>query len=715
MINRFAKTAAALYFLASVFASTNGWSATNLYGSGELAYTKYDASERGRDVFNGSSLVQKYSLTYTTTNLHYRNQPRYYNLMVGYDLVDFNTKITEPTQQTSIKQGFGKLKYSGEVGYNASELPVRFKAYINDRQHLSLKSGISPFGLINDELTYSLEGRGMSISSGAYFAFEPETSRNASLRALPKVFLEYRDTRNKSSEASYRVDSRLQELAVAGLNKENNWLNYRLMDYENYLQPLDNFRRQQIQIGLVDHRGRRLWSSLTNWIEVSADAQLTEVKSPSAASNLEEYDVNFMAIAKRQNWNARTFMNYNRRLDEIALAEVASVPVYIKGIYGPETDWYVSMGVTRGRENLLAGLTTDTSSTNSLSVGATTFSRSKFTLSPSINLATSKVFRGYDAQSADFNLDTASTRRFSSTLGLGSRLTFRVMDDGAGTANSKTWSSKLDLTATYRPNSMVAYRVQDTIDSGNGVGFIDPNRLQTASAAINFKSYLRNYISASAGWTPNARFATSLEGTYDVIMPADLPENREMSVTYKASYDAKVVSYKLDSKYTSKNNGFTVNTGLWNSSVYTQYRPDRYNDGLLRLTYQKETGLYSTGTKMELLQRYSYNFFALNGVVRNFATLTEEYAITKSDNQFASTDVQHLMLSGRYSPTERYSLFGSAKYEKATFPDSVTMYYNAGVTTDFRLLSTSIEYTLAKRDVDNRIEKKLAASVRRTF
>src|SRR6185369_4411742 len=143
---------------------------------------------------------------------------------------------------------------------------------------------------------------------------------------------------------------RLQELAVAGLNRENNWVNYRWLNYENYLQPLDKHSQQQIQIGLVDHRGRRLWSSLTNWIEVSADAQLTVVKSPSAVSNLEEYDINFMAIAKRKKWDARTFMNYDRHLADDTLKEVARVPVYVKGIYGTETDWYVGLSAVRGRE-----------------------------------------------------------------------------------------------------------------------------------------------------------------------------------------------------------------------------------------------------------------------------------------------------------------------------------------------------------------------------
>jgi hypothetical protein len=710
MNSSIAKISAIFLSLLTVLVTTNGWSATSLSGGAELSYTKYDAS--GKDIVSGNSFAQKYSISYAASNLNFKNQPRYYKLMVGYDLIDFSTKVTESNQETEIKQSFGRIKYSGEVGYNASGLPIRFKAYINNNQPLKLTSGLISTSLINDDLAHGISGHGTSISSGVSMAFEPENSYNSSLRALPKFFLEYRDTTQKSSEGFYRIDSRTKELAVAG-NKENNWVNYRSMNSENYLQPLDNSSQQQLQIGLVDNRGRRKWSALTNWIDVSADAQFTEVKGFSTAFNLEEYDINFMAIAKRRQWDARTFMNYNRQMKDDALTENARVPLYVKGIYGSDTDWYVSMAASRGRENSFLAQSSETSSTNSISVGGTTFNRSKFTLSSSLNLLTSKSFGGFDSYSVDANLETVSTRRFSDKLGLGSKLTFRTMDDGSDSATSKTWSSKLDLTVTYRPNSNYAYKIQDTIDSGGGAGFIDLNRLE--SSRSNVRNYLRNYILASAGWTPNARFATSLAGAYDVIKATDLPENSELSVTYRATYDIKEVSYSVDSKYAHKDDGIGVNREYWNSRAQTQYRPDRNNDALLRFTHETEKDAYTANTRVELVQRYSYKFFSRKGEIRNIATLIEEYSFSRSNDSVTSGHSQYLMISGRYSPTDRYSLYGSAKYQKSGPPDSVTMYYNTGLSTDFRLLSASIDYTLAKKDVDNRIEKKLSASVRRSF
>ena len=182
----------------------------------------------------------------------------------------------------------------------------------------------------------------------------------------------------------------------------------------------------------------------------------------------------------------------------------------------------------------------------------------------------------------------------------------------------------------------------------------------------------------------------------------------------------QIVSYAVDTRYIISDNGVDPASINWKSSAQTQYRPDRYTDAILRFNHEHEKAVNKDNTRLEIIQKYSYNFFTRKGVIRNVATLTEEYSFVKQDitNTVANNfngKTQYLMISGRYSPTDRYTLFGSVKYQKADPPGSVTMYYNAGMSADFRLLSTSIDYTLAKRDIDNRVEKKLAASVRRSF
>jgi hypothetical protein len=401
------------------------------------------------------------------------------------------------------------------------------------------------------------------------------------------------------------------------------------------------------------------------------------------------------------------------------------VPLYVKGIYGSETEWYATLMASRGKQSQFPARNADLSYINMLTVGATTFTRSKFTLSPSISLQTSKYFNGNDAYAVSSVLETVSTKRFSDKIGLGAKLSSSMKDDGSDSSNSKSWSESLILNATYLPYSTLVYRVQNTFDFGSGYGYIDG--FTPPSAYLNVKSgiYFRNIILAAAGWTPNARFNTSVEGTYGVISAANIPEYSEESVFFRARYDRSVVTYSMDTRYTNKNNSVDRPLINWKSSAQVQYRPNISNDGLLRATYEKESGGVTNvdDAKYEITQKYSYNFFSRKGVVRNIATLSEEYSFSKQpagggtllSSYPIAGDVQYLLLSGRYSPSDRYSLFGSAKYEKVNPSGAVTMYYSAGMTADFRLLSTSIDYTLAKRDIDNRIEKKLAASVRRTF
>ena len=92
-------------------------------------------------------------------------------------------------------------------------------------------------------------------------------------------------------------------------------------------------------VGLIDNSGRRKWSAITNWIDVSVDGRLTSVASPAAGGDYEEYDVNFMALATRKTWSLNTFMNYNRLIDNIGITETVSVPVKVNGIYGNDSSW----------------------------------------------------------------------------------------------------------------------------------------------------------------------------------------------------------------------------------------------------------------------------------------------------------------------------------------------------------------------------------------
>lgn len=693
---------------------------TFVAGEAELAYVNFDAKADDRltgkqSRYKGDSFAQKYAVTWSASNLLYRQQQQYYDISLGYDWLNFDTKTSNGISDTRIKDVFGKLRYSGDIGYNPVNIPISLRIYANDARPVTLSRGSGSSGLIGEGFFRSINGKTRNEAFGVSFTFDPDQARSVALRGLPRLQLDYRESFNKSLTNDYLMDSSTKELAVAGLSKQNNWVHFKTLSYEDHLDKNNNFEQQQFQIGHVDYRGRRLWSSLTNWIEVSADGQLTTRR---AAENFEEYDVNFMSIATRRTWNARTFMNYNRKmttysaLSDSKLIESARIPLYIKGIYGSETNWFMSVSAERGTRTTFSPLTLTSnklpSYSSTISVGATTFNRSLFTLSPSVSVSTNKGYGGGDSLDFRAAVETNSTARYSSKVGLSARSQFRYLDDGANLSTSKSWAQTVSLKAIYKPDSKFIYRLNEDLEIGDAAPI-----MYTSAGNSGTEQYLNSMTTASISWNPNAAFSSSLEAYHNKRSYEFNAGTSETQLSHRLSYDRQQTFYKLDTRYTQKNY-IDLNSSEFDHMGNFQYRPDRYNVATLRYRYNKNDYNSYSYSKIDLLERYSYNFFTRTGVVRNFATLSQEIGFTGEESNGNKNYLHYLLISGRYSPTERLSLYGSGKYESGNL-GSTTFYYNAGLNADFKLLSTSLDYALAKRDSDNRIEKRFSATVRRTF
>lgn len=740
----FAKISGFTLSLAFVLVATTVWSATSFNGSASLSYIKYDATENGKDIFSGNSLVQQYALSYNASNRHYRGQLNYYDLMVGYDLTSFDTSVAQSDTETAIKQNSGRLRYSGDIGYKVAQFPLRFRAYTHDNsQMIYIPPATNIFdNLLENPLAYNVLNEGKRVSSGFSLAFEPKTSSNTSLRTLPSVYIDYEETVSELTEGRFsRIDNKTREISVAGLNQQNNWVNYRLLNYDDYLRKENSFVWQKFQIGHVDQKGRRKWSALTNWIDVSADGQLA---TRTGYDSFEEYDLNFMAIATRRTWTARTFMNYNRKMDTSALSreltETARIPLYIKGLYGPETDWYMRFSAERGtRIRYEPAISNDTSYSDMASLGATTFKRALFTLSPSLSATIDKGFGGGDALYLVAAIETSSTARYSRKSGLAAGLVVKYHDDGTNTQISKTWNNRGYLTASYRPDSKFSYTLSEELTFGTAAPqFQDPGQIET-------KKYLQSLTRAVISWTPTAAFSTSLDSLYVVQRNEDGAASNSLELMHRLSYDKKNISVRFNTRFTQKDNysdlsrdNYSGTSGqLGDSSSFRdsaagktrqltsegnlQYRPDRYTDATLSYNYSLNEYNSDNSSQWQIKEKYSYNFFTRAGVIRNIATVSQE-AVFEQNYAYSSYDDRnsgeysrrYLLLSGRYSPLDKLSLYGSVRYGRDD-PGSIVIYYNTGINGDFKLLSTSLDYSYAKRDSDNRIEKKLSATVRRTF
>lgn len=713
------KITAVLSVMALLLVSGSAYAAMFVSGEAELDYINYQAKVGGKDVFKGNTLAQKYNLSYTLSNFAHRDQPEYYDLRLGYEWLDFDTKVTELDRDTKISQTSGRYLYSGKLGYNPYHLPIKFSAFINSDTPVTYATGLNQQSLIGDSLLYAISDTAKSVSSGATFIFEPDKSRSSSLYGLPRLYLDYFETDYKNSNVTARTDSKIRELALAGLNKENNWLVYRSTIYENRLNSAEGYSRQSIQLGHVNNTGQRLWASLTNWIDVSVDGKLTNYVSKTPGDSFEEYDLNFMAIAKRQSWEARTFTNYNRNFGQNDIRETVRVPFYLKGLYGADSDWYVSVATQQMRDKFWTGKTTDSSYANTVTVGGSTFHRSKFILAPSLMIQTSKDFGGNDSYSVEANLETNSTARFSNRVGLGGKVFWKNKDDGSGGDLARSWSTGMEISANYRPDTKFYYKAVSLAEVGRGNGYIES--VLPAAGVVQQQNtsppdFIRESLSASVSWTPTADFSTSLEGSFDSAHVTNRSSLTATSVNYRMSYYKMNSFFRLDSKYESINDG--RKREAIRNQFDVQYLPNINNEASIKFVQQYDRiYAYNSSNTYEVLQKYSYKLFTRDGVVRNFATLSQEYSYKSAGLtglNAAGVTTQYLSLTGRYSPTSKLTLYGSVKYEKAD-PGLRTLFYGTGLNADFKLLATSLDYSYAKRENDNRVEKKLAATVRRSF
>jgi len=686
--------------------AATAWAQSSMSGSAELSYVNFKAEANGENVFSGNTLAQQYSVDWKTTNLVYKNQPRYYTVGLGYDWTSFATEVDDRGAKSEIGQVFGKFRYSGEVGFNSPSAPFTFRAYADNGRNGRLERNITS-GLMDDGLIYGISNLSKGHVAGFSFSFLSDQAASSSLRQLPRFYLDYREVVNKPVLNDGSSDDKTTELSVAGLNKENNWLQYSCTKYENFRNPLSNYLQQKIQIGLVDQVGRRKWAALTNWIDVSVDGSYKTRSGINDGSYDEEYDLNFLAYARRRNWEARTVMNYNRELTVDRIEEKTRVPVYLKGVWSSDADWYASTGFNRARELKNDGSIL-TSYSNSVTVGATMNKRSSFTFSPLLRAETSQLKGGGDGYLLEVGANTQSTRYYSDKASIlaGYRLKFK--DDGMGGATSSTWSNELRLSVDYRPVARLRLGLKEQVEHGRGFGFVEQSRLGSSLLSQNsLQQYTRVISSASVGFIASSSFSTSLEATHDLVLAED-GQDESIQIGYNLSYNKNDMGARFNSRYQRTYAGTTFyNTG----DAY--YRPNRHHEAYLKLKFDMSSGNNYDTTDFYLIQGYNYNLFTRSGATRPLATLLEESSFARKSYNFESYDTYALQVTGRYFPTDRIALFGMGKYQYER--GATTLLYSLGAAMDFRLLTTSLDYTLAKRDSDNRIERRLSASVKRTF
>lgn len=720
-------------FIAAMFCTLPSAALARLAGEAELGYVSYDQEVNGVKRLDGTSFRQRYSLRYDTSDRFANGRLGGYKLSLGYEWSAIKGKIKTPGDEESLDHTAGHILYDGVLIIDPQELPFRLKLFSGDvtrsvfLRDTSLVGGSSlmpiDVAMINPGLDTAIID-GTHIRSGATMEFGVKNSMskryNSVFNSLPMIMLDYSDEINRDLKSINPVNNRLKKLAIVSLNKKDNWVHFRSTRYEDYLNNEQNFNESQFLIGTVDQDMQRKWVHFSNWIQISADGSLTKRTDRNNAA--ETYDMNLFGIASRTKWEARTFNSFSRTVDNNGITYDTRLPLYISGVWGTETDWRARFSTEQIKYAQSVVPTFDrTESLASLRVN--TFKRAPFTLSQELLIDNFK--NGPDNQLLlQGSIETASTRRFSSKLGLFASYQVRS-NTSDNSSTSAALNQNISARVVYTPTSAFKAELVEAVTLARGTGTnVTPPAVSSSTFAqlsnlqLPSNSYNRYLTTARADWEPVARLRFGLIYENETIVA----ENRESTFSNKygtnLDYQLKSLMVRLNANYT------TTDTQSTNSSQFAvdgsaTYTPNRYLDASIRYNFSHSSDLAGGKTNSAgLNQNANYYFYQVSGIARRILELNETLEYNKlnagnNDNRLSRS----LALGARYYPLSRVYIAARIKYSLFDQPQHYEqLVYNGTIGFNFQKMQATIDYSYGDQSGSgNRIEKRFEANLKKFF
>lgn len=309
----------------------------------EWNWADYRSDVDGGPSTDLSHFYQQYSLLYQHRQGIQGGNAGFWKVGLGYEWTAIDT--SGAGYDANIDNG--KILYEGELSFTPRVLPLSFHAYSHDlarSQARQLTSGylISPgidIGLYNGEHIANgftlIVGESTLAGYGGY---------RGNLTAFPRLLVDFseinvRDTEGTDDPAHYRI----RDLAMVSLNRKHNWFHYKMFEYTDYIDPVNNEKERVLLLGTVDHLDRRQWINLTNWLKISVDGSLSRyegVASEGLTGKEEVYRLNLFNEGKRQDWRYANYTGLARRTTNTGeLDKEFDFPVYASGQLDPLNKW----------------------------------------------------------------------------------------------------------------------------------------------------------------------------------------------------------------------------------------------------------------------------------------------------------------------------------------------------------------------------------------
>ena len=763
--NTFLKLLTVLLCLTSVQFMTRSAHA-RLSGEAELGYETYDAKVDGAKVVKADSFQHRYSLLYSNYGSLAGGRVGGYEYSLGYEwgAFDTNVKSSIPAGNFDISKNRGHVLFNGELLVDPKELPLTFHAYSHDMNRMQFQRNMGIYSaaglagssnrIISNTMPYDILN-GQRISSGATLMLGVRSGMtngyNAIFRHIPMLFLDYKDEIVHDTKNITPMDTRLSRFAFVSLNKRDNWFHFRSSRYSDYINPINDWKEKAFQVGTVDQNMQRRWVDFTNWIKLSVDGTWTKRDSPDITNKTERYDLNLFSIATRTAWAARTFTTFSRYTDYDRLHYDANIPLYVTGSWGGDTDWRFRVSDREQKKMNLQGEWENASDVLS-TLQVTTFKRSPFTLTPSASVEYYESTRAGKTLALEGGVETASTRRFSSSYTLFGRYDVKYFtSERSAQVSSNYLTQELEGRAGYRPSSIWSLQLSQKLQTGSGSNPGTSGSAITVNSdfssntgssaywrgdALSLNDYTRSITRVVVGWRPMLRLNVSLGASEDVLFASGRSASYITTIDNSVSYDLTSLHFNIQNQYSMQRNNYGSDTNI-SSIGNASYTPNRNIDGSLNYYLQRRTyNDSSSSTYTTLTQKFNYHVFRVNGVSRKLVEFNEQIDYNKNDSvntnsvlligpmsafnsnvsTASKTSTTRFTLGGRYYPLKRLYVGVSGQYYLID-PGGITgQIYTGSLGFNASKLSFSLDYSYGtQQNGVKRVEQRLAANMKKAF
>lgn len=749
-----------LPFLAAMLCLYPIAASARLTAEAELNYSSYSMSDDNKNHLSSNSLTQNYSLLYSTQGSVLNSRFGRYSLSLGYNWTAVDARTSANGAVYNASPSRGHILFGGELLVDPKEIPIRLTAYSRDLS----RNTFSTNGLaLSNNMFTSKEGglftsptlatginNGLHIDSGATLVAGVKNGMtngyNEILRHFPMIMLDYRDQINRDLHADIPTDTRLSRLAFVSLNKKDNWFHYRFTTYKDNINPTNDYSERQFQLGTVDQHLARRWIDFSNWLQVSADLQLTKRINNNTSQDFEESDLNLFFQAKRRSWEARSYNNFNRyREINGKLTHRTTVPLYVSGVLNPEVAWstrtqYKETHDNKGAylESMLAGYRVEG------------FRRSLFTLSHNFDVESS-VSENSEMLALSGGLETTSSPAFSRKVSLGASYSIKNSVQNGSISESNFLEQKLNFRSSYTPTNQLRINFQQTNDftSGNNAYFSSSVRDSNTALPQYFvprygstndpgASSYRSLTSLAVAWNPLPRLNIGLTVSEDIFSSANYGDSNITTATANIGYEMAAFRFSNVLSYTDGSVLIGTHTSSLSNTATLQYKYSHNLSTMLSLAYNRVVDNSITSNSFDAEQRLNYTYFGRAGNSRKLLEINEMITYSSSPSlakgQFSTSSnasnvsyFNGVAVSGenrnratftlgfKYYPLRSLILSAGTRYQYDNKMSNYSLLWYSSAAVNFRLFQASLDYYQGKRQSDGLMEKKISANVKKTF